>query len=123
MSTIYHLSAAVSILNDAIVKSIQKNPIEIILPVHDIHVPSYFLTPSFDKIKRAAEYYDLHGHFMPIVVSFHYSKWYVRDGYTNLLAAKRFGLEQVAVQYSQYFHFTNEDLLEEVAVTQEDLFK
>lgn len=63
-------------------KSIQKDPIEIILPVHDIHVPSYFSTPSFDKIKRAAEYYDLHGHFMPIVVSFHYSRWYVRDGYT-----------------------------------------
>ncbi|MDY8045784.1 hypothetical protein UY416_05680 [Paenibacillus polymyxa] len=27
----------------------------------------------------------------------------------NLLAAKRFDLEQVVVQYSLYFHFTNEE--------------
>ncbi|WDM23959.1 hypothetical protein [Paenibacillus polymyxa] len=45
-------------------------------------------------------------------ISFHYSGWYVRDGYANLLAAKRFGLEQVVVQYSLHFHFTNEDLHE-----------
>ena len=47
------------------------------------------------------------------VVSFHYSRWYVRDGYANLLAGKRFCLEQVVVQYSLHFHFTNEDLHEE----------
>ncbi|MCP3806157.1 hypothetical protein ACYCUO_09345 [Paenibacillus sp. SEL2] len=38
----------------------------------------------------------------------------------DLLAAKRFGLEQVVVQYSQHFHFTNEDLHEEDYMNKND---
>ncbi|WP_416145719.1 hypothetical protein [Paenibacillus polymyxa] len=38
---------------------------------------------------------------------------YMSAWIAKLLAAKRFGLEQVVVQYSLHFHFTNEDLHEE----------
>lgn len=70
------------------------------MKIHSIQIPPEYQkkSPREEKIIKAVQYYEEHGTFNAnILLDKAEGGWVLRDGYTRYLAAKRLGLDEVAV--------------------------
>lgn len=70
------------------------------MKICSIQIPPEFKerNPREEKILKAVQYYELHGEFdSEILLIKSEEGWVLKDGYTRYLAAKRLGLDEIAV--------------------------